>query len=48
MAGEISPATFFNASIRAPDGQITFVSHVAMSSPSRKNIPLNPSGKSAA
>ena len=30
---------------RLPDGQITFVLHVALSSPSRKNISLNPVAK---
>jgi hypothetical protein len=32
---------------RLPDGQITFVPDVAMSSPLHKNISLNPSGKSS-
>jgi hypothetical protein len=31
---------------KLPDGQITFGAQITLSSPSRKNIPLNPSGKS--
>jgi AraC family ethanolamine operon transcriptional activator len=35
-------------SLNLPDGQISFGAHLALSSPSHENNPLNPSGKSVA